>query len=109
MPKDVALSFVKANFNPGASHTYDPCVIGDTGVSMDGEFFPYDKLKLVIQIIPLHERYDVKLFNDAALFPDICSYYFGEAGSTSDPANVEKVDRVATAFKSLGVGYDGGT
>ena len=103
MPPDVAIAYVKNALKPWATgNGYDPCVITDDGVMMDGDFHAFADTRLIIERETIPDRYDIRVLENTWVIPDFCSYYKGDDGTGSLAAEVEKIDRIGTAFTALG-------
>lgn len=103
MPRDVAIAYVKKNLKPWPDgNGLDPCVMADDGVFMDGNFHAYADTRLIIERYTTADRYDIRGLENTWVIPDFCSYYKGDDGTGLLLAEIEKIDRIGTAFTTLG-------
>ncbi|AUG52155.1 hypothetical protein [Thalassospira marina] len=102
MPPDIALKYLNDNFQPWTSG-YDDCVLRESGVIMGSNSHSYKDLRLIIERSTIGDYYDLRLIEKTLIIPDFCSYYKGNDDTGLQPAEQRKIDRIATAFASLGV------
>ncbi|OSQ39821.1 hypothetical protein [Thalassospira mesophila] len=106
MPVDVALTFLNNNARPW-TQGYDPCVLTENGVVIDGDLYPYAQMRLIIERNTLGDFYDLRVIENTLIIPDVCSYYKGQDDTGLTENEIRKVDRIGTAFAALGVDVPG--
>jgi hypothetical protein len=102
MPADVALTFLNNNARPWTDG-YDPCVLTEHGVVIDGDLYPYAKMHLIIERNAIGDFYDLRVIENTLIIPEYCSYYKGPDDTGTTEAEIRKIDRIGTAFAALGV------